>query len=190
MRKVVLSNMTTANGFFEGPTPGDIYWHHVDDEFFKEANSLLDSVDTLLFGRKTYQGMAEYWTSEAAKTDDPVITAKMNNYDKIVFSTTLDKAGWNKTRLIKTKVAEEMTKLKNQPGKDMVIFGSSDLASSFLEMGLLDEIRMFVNPIILGDGKPMFKGVREKIELKLLNTRTFGNGNVMIVYEPIRKGKR
>lgn len=186
MRKVFLSILTTANGFFEGPG-SDISWHHVDEEFFKEANSMLDSADTLLFGRKTYQGMADYWTSEAGTKDDPVIAAKMNAFSKIVFSRTLDKADWKNTRLIKTGIAEEMTRLKKQPGKDLVILGSSDLAVSFLEMGLLDEIRMIVNPVLLGEGKPMFKGLKEKITLKLLDTRTFANGNVMLVYRPAGK---
>jgi dihydrofolate reductase len=186
MRKIILSNMTTLDGYFEGPKRS-IDWHHVDAEFFEESNALLDSVDTLLFGRVTYQLMEGYWTTDQAMQDDPVITRKMNGTPKIVFSRTLEQATWRNTRLIKENVAAEVAKLKSGPGKDMVIFGSSNLAASLLDMGLLDELRIIVNPVLIGDGTPQFKGLKTRTELKLLGAKTYKNGNVLLTYEPAKK---
>jgi dihydrofolate reductase len=185
MRKIILSNMVTLDGYFEGPNQS-IDWHHVDADFFETANVLLDSVDTHLFGRVTYQGMESYWTTEQAMKDDPVITAKMNDTAKIVFSRTLAKADWKNTRLIKDNVAEEVMTLKRGPGKDMVMFGSSNLAASFLDMGLMDEVRLYLNPVALGDGTPLFKGLKNRAEFKLLNTQAFKNGNVLLIYQPLK----
>jgi dihydrofolate reductase len=186
MRKIILSMMTTLDGYFEGPNQS-IDWHHVDADFFATANALLDSADMHLFGRVTYQGMESYWTTEQAMKDDPVITRKMNDTPKVVFSRTLAKAEWKNTRLIKDNVAEEVKKLKALPGKDMVIFGSSNLAASFLDMGLLDEVRVYLNPVALGEGTPLFKGLKDKIEFKLLSTQAFKNGNVLLIYRPLPK---
>ena len=184
MRKIILSMMTTLDGYFEGPNQS-IDWHHVDADFFATANELMDGADTYLFGRVTYQGMESYWTTEQAMKDDPVITRKMNETPKLVFSKTLEKAEWNNTRLIRDNVADEIRNLKALPGKDMVIFGSSNLAASFLDMGLLDEVRMYLNPVALGGGTPLFKGLKKKIEFKLNSTRVFGNGNVLLSYQPL-----
>jgi dihydrofolate reductase len=187
MRKIILSNMVTLDGYMEGPNQS-IDWHHVDADFFDTANELMDSVDTHLYGRITYQGMESYWTTEQAMKDDPVITAKMNATPKVVFSRTLARADWKNTRLIKDNVAEEVEKLKRLPGKDMVMFGSSNLARSFLEMGLMDEVRIYLNPVALGDGTPLFKGLKNRVEFKLLDSRVFKNGNVLLIYQPLKKG--
>jgi len=128
--------------------------------------------------------MASYWPTPAAQTNDPVVSEKMNTTHKLVFSRTLEKAEWQNTRLIKEHFAEEMQKLKKQTGKDMIIFGSSDLAVTFIGHGLIDEFRVMVNPLVLGDGKSLFKGIKEKLDLKLIKTRTFKNGNVLLYYEP------
>ena len=173
--------MVTLDGFFEGPNR-EIDWHIVDEEFNEYANELLSTVDTLLFGRVTYQLMADYWPSPSATTDDPIIADKMNNLPKIVFSKTLEKVEWKNTRLVKNNIAEEISQLKQQPGKNLAIFGSSDLALTFIKMGLIDEYRIIVNPIVLGNGKPLFKGLHERLNLKLLKTKTFGSGNVIPYY--------
>lgn len=186
MRKVIFQMMVTLDGYFEG-TGREIDWHNVDAEFNDYAIDLLNNVDTLLFGRVTYQLMASYWPTPAAKMDDPIVAEKMNNLSKIVFSKTLDKVHWNNTRLVKENIAEEISNLKQQPGKDLAIFGSSDLALTFIQYGLIDEFRIFVNPVVLGDGKPLFKGLRDRLNLKLLRTRAFRSGNVLLCYEP--KGK-
>jgi dihydrofolate reductase len=183
MRKVILFNLITVDGFFAGPN-GEIDWHHVDEEFNEFAGEQLDSTDGLLFGRVTYQLMASYWPTDAATTDDPIIAGKMNSLPKIVFSRTLDKAEWNNTRLIKENIAEEISKLKQKPGKDLFVFGSADLAATLTQLGLIDEYRIIVNPVVLGSGIPLFKDVQHRIELKLVKTRTFRNGNVLLYYEP------
>jgi len=183
MRKVIVSMMVTLDGFFAGPN-GEIDWHVVDEEFNEYADDLLSSVDTLLFGRVTYQLMADYWPSPSATTDDPIIADKMNQLHKIAFSRTLEKVEWNNSRLVKGNIAEEMAKLKQQPGKDMAIFGSGSIVSTFTQRGLIDEYRIIVNPVVLGNGKPLFKGIHDKLNLKLLKTKTFRSGNVMLCYQP------
>ena len=184
MRKVILFLMVSLDGYFEGPNQ-EIDWHNVDAEFNEFALSQTNDVDTLLFGRVTYQLMASYWPTEAAKYDDPAVAERMNSLPKIVFSRTLDSVEWNNTRLIKDNVVEEITKLKQQPGKDIAIFGSSNLCVSLIKMGLIDEFRIMVNPIVLGDGHPLFNGLGGKLNLKLLKTKTFNSGNVLLYYQPV-----
>lgn len=183
MRKVLSFNMITADGFFEGPNHA-IDWHNVDAEFNEFAIEQLDSVDILIFGRVTYAMMASYWPSEVAIKNDPVVAGKMNAKAKIVFSGTLDKADWNNTRLAKNNIPAEISSLKAQPGKDLIIFGSSDLSVTLAQLGLIDEYRVMVNPLFLGSGKNILRGVAGRMDLKLLKTRTFRNGNVLLYYQP------
>jgi dihydrofolate reductase len=184
MRKIFLFNMTTLDGFFEGPNQ-DISWHHTDEEFNEFAIDQLNEIDTLLFGRITYQGMASYWPTESAINDDPEVAGLMNSLPKIVFSRTLDQAEWNNSRLVKENVGEEVLQLKAQPGKDIAIFGSSDLAVTLAEAGLIDEYRIILNPVFLGNGTSLLKGIKEKVNLKLLRARTFKSGNVLLYYAPV-----
>ena len=186
MRKVILFNMMTLDGFFSGPN-GEIDWHNVDDEFNDFAIEQLKEVDTLLFGRVTYDMMASYWPTEEARKNDPVVAERMNTLPKIVFSKSLPQAQWENTRLVKESFAAEVTKLKHQPGKDLIIFGSSDLAVTFIEHGLLDECRVMINPVVLGRGKSLFKGINDRLRLQLLRTKTFHSGNVLLYYEPAKK---
>lgn len=184
MRKVILFNMVTLDGFFEGPDR-DINWHNVDDEFNEFAIEQINTVDTLIFGRVTYELMASYWPTKEAITNDPIVADKMNSMPKIVFSKTLASADWQNTRLVKGDAAKEIAKLKKQSGKDLIIFGSADLAASFIKDGLIDEFRVMLNPVLLGRGTPLFKGIHEKLNLKLLKTKTFGSGNVLLYYQPV-----
>jgi dihydrofolate reductase len=186
MRKVILFNMVTLDGFFEGPDR-DINWHNVDDEFNEFAIEQINTVDTLIFGRVTYELMASYWPTKEAITNDPIVADKMNSMPKIVFSKTLASADWQNTRLVKGDAAKEIAKLKKQSGKDLIIFGSADLAASFIKDGLIDEFRVMLNPVVLGKGAPLFKDIQDKLNLKLLKTRTFGSGNVLLYYQ--RDGK-
>ncbi len=181
MRKLFLFMMVTLDGFFAGPD-GALDWHNVDDEFNEFADKQLDEVDALLFGRETYQGMAEYWTTPAAKESDPIIANKMNSLPKVVFSRTLEKAEWENSRLVSEHIGEAVADLKRQEGRDLAILGSSDLATSLLEMHLLDELRIMVNPIVLGEGKQLFAGIHGQLPLKLLDTRAFRSGNVLLRY--------
>jgi dihydrofolate reductase len=183
MRKIVAFNLITLDGFFEGPNR-EIDWHVVDEEFNDFAIDQLKTVDTILFGRVTYQMMAQYWPTPAATTNDPVVAGMMNSLPKIVFSRTLDKVEWQNTTLIKENINDEVLKLKQQPGKDIVIFGSNDLMVSLATLGSIDEYRVMVNPIVLGKGNPLFKGLSDKLKLKLLKTRTFTSGNVLLYYQP------
>src|SRR5580658_7690632 len=178
MRRIIVSNLVSLDGFFEGPNQ-ELDWFIVDEEFFAYAKDLLRSVDTLLFGAKTYQHMAAYWPS--APVDE--IADKMNSLPKIVFSKTLEKADWNNSRVIRDKIQEEVSKLKAQPGKDMVIFGSASLASSLLQLGLIDEYRVILQPVLLGKGSPLFQGITDRIQLKLISAKTFGSGVVLLSYQ-------
>ena len=187
MRKVLMFNMVTLDGFFEGPN-GDISWHRVDEEFNQFAAGQLDSMEGLLFGRKTYAMMASYWPTAQAIQDDPVIAGKMNAKSKIVFSRTLKKAEWDHTRLVNGEASEELTTLKRQPGGDLIVFGSADLAASLTAAGLIDEYRLMVNPVLLGAGRPLFADVSAQIGLRLLEARPFRNGNVLLRYASAGKG--
>jgi dihydrofolate reductase len=183
MRKLICFNMITIDGFFEGPNQ-DIGWHTVDEEFNEFAIDQLDSVDILLFGRVTYELMASYWPTELALKDDPIVAEKMNSKSKLVFSKTLDKADWNNTHLVRENIRDEILKLKSQPGKDLIILGSSDLSASLAQAGLIDEYRLMVSPVILGSGKNILHGLPSQLALKLLKTRIFRNGNVLLYYQP------
>jgi dihydrofolate reductase len=175
--------MVTLDGYYEG-RDHDINWHNVDAEFNDFAIAQLNEVDTLLFGRRTYEMMASYWPTPGAKQDDPIVAGKMNSLPKIVFSNTLSTVGWENTRLVKGSFAQEISALKAESGKDLIIFGSSDLAVTFLQQELLDECRIMVNPVILGAGKTLFEGIDEKLNLKLVNTKSFRSGNVLLYYQP------
>ena len=180
MRKIIFQNMISVDGFFEGPNR-DISWHNVDAEFNDVAIEFLNTVDLLVFGRVTYELMASYWPTKDGIRDDPIIAAKMNSLAKIVVSRTMQKADWNNTRLIND--IAEIKKTKQQPGKDIAIFGSSDLALSLIKDGLIDEFRVIVAPVILGSGKTLLQGISDKLDLKLMNTKTFKSGNVLLSYE-------
>jgi len=186
MRKVIMFNLITLDGYFEGLNK-DITWHQVDDEFNEFAIEQLSKSDGLIFGRVTYQLMAAYWPTPMAVENDPIVAGKMNSLPKFVFSKTLVKADWNNTQLIKGDAIEELKKLKQQPGKDLFIFGSAILSSTFTKNGLIDEYRIIINPIVLGAGNPLFKGKGKVLKMKLLNTRSFRNGNVLLYYQPVGK---
>lgn len=182
MSRVFLFNMVTLDGFFEGPNH-DIDWHSTDEEFNEFAIAQLNEIGTLLFGRVTYQLMASYWPTQVALESDPVVADKMNSTPKVVFSRTLHSAEWNNTRLARDAV-QEITKLKQQDGKDIAIFGSANLAAGLIPLGLIDEFRIMVSPVVLGKGTPLFQGVNDPLSLNLLRSKTFGNGNVLLIYQP------
>jgi dihydrofolate reductase len=187
MRKVIMFNLITIEGYFEGVNKWDISWHQVDDEFNEFSIEQLSQSGGLVFGRVTYQGMAAYWPTPIAIKNDPVIAGMMNSIHKFVFSKTLEKADWNNTQLIKGDAVEELKKLKQHSGKNLFIFGSANLSETFTRYGLIDEYRIMVNPIVLGAGVPMFSGKGEMLKMKLLNTKIFRNGNVLLYYQPDKK---
>jgi dihydrofolate reductase len=183
MRKVILFILTSLDGYFEGPN-ADISWHNVDDEFNEFAIEQLDTTDLLLFGRVTYELMAGYWLSPDAMKNDPIVAERMNSLAKIVFSKSISSVTWQNTLPGRKDFAAEISNLKQQPGKDIFIFGSSDLAVSLLQQGLIDEFRVMVNPVVLGKGKALFEGIERKLDLKLIKTRLFKSGNVLLYYTP------
>jgi len=187
MRKLLFFMMTSANGFYEAG-PWEIDWHIVDEEFNDFALEQIESIDTMLFGRATYTGMAAYWPTKEAIESDPQVAGKMNDTQKVVFSNTLDSASWQNSRLVKGDAATEVRKLKDQPGKDMIVFGSSDLAVTLAAAGLIDEYRLMIAPVALPQGKPVLVGLKENLPLRLLWTRTFKNGNLLVCYSPADPG--
>ena len=188
MPKLFAFNMMTLDGFFEGPEPWSIDWHHTDQEFNDFAVEQLHTIGTLVFGRATYQGMASYWPSPAALESDPIVAGAMNNLPKIVVSTTLAAADWSNTRIIRHNVADEIARLKQQPGKDLALFGSARLLSTLMKLNLIDEHRVMVNPVVLGRGTPLFQGIADRLDLKLVGVRPFTSGNVLLTYAPAEGG--
>ena len=178
MRKLILWNMVTVNGLFEGPDR-DISWFVFEDELENYIRETQASADTLLFGRVTYEMMASYWPSEEGWIAD-----FMNGVEKVVFSRTLSKAEWTYTRLVKNRVREEVERLKNAPGKEIFAFGSADLSSTLIREGLVDEYRIAINPVVLGKGVPFFKEGQERLDLKLLEVRPLKSGVVILHYAP------
>ncbi len=183
MRKLIFQMMVSLDGYFEGPA-AEINWHRVDAEFNEYAIEFLNSVDMLVFGRVTYQLMADYWDTPLARANDPIVAERMNNLPKIVFSKSLPSVEWQNTRLERESVPSVITTLKQFPGEDIAVLGSSDLMLTLIRDNLIDEYRIFVNPIILGGGKTLFKGINEQLNLKLVKTKTFGSGVVALYYEP------
>ncbi len=185
MSQLTVFNLVTLDGYFAGPG-GDISWHNVDPEFQELAEAASNSGNTLLFGRVTYELMARYWPTPEGIKDDPVVARGMNSAEKIVFSRTLDKVDWGETRLVKDDPVAEVRRLKEESGKDLTVLGSGSLVAQLAQARLIDEYQILLNPVVLGQGKTMFEGVKDRFSLKLMRTRTFGNGNVLLIYELVR----
>lgn len=184
MRRVIASPFTSLDGMMAGPQ-GDIEWNapYFDEEMADYVHAQFEDVDTLLFGRVTYQLFAQYWPDQGVK-DSPAEAERMNAIEKVVFSTTLDKAEWSNSRIVRDNIAEEISRLKAQPGANLSIDGSPTLIHSFSQLGLIDEYRIRVHPVILGRGVPLFSDQPEKMTLKLLEARPFRSGVVLLRYEP------
>lgn len=180
MGELIMFNLISLDGFFAGPQ-GEIDWFQTDDEFDEFAAEQTSLAAALVFGRVTYELMAGYWPSEEARRDEPVIAAKMNEVPKFVFSRTLDKVAWTNSRLVRENAAEGMAALKQRTAGEIYLFGSGELAATFTAERLFDEYRLLVNPIVLGSGKPLFKG-DERLDLDLVSSRMFGNGSVLLSY--------
>jgi dihydrofolate reductase len=174
-------NLVTLDGFFEGRKSWELDWHEYawGPELEKFAIEEGKSADMLLFGRVTYEGMYASWPSQKGKIAD-----FMNNTPKVVFSRTLKVAKWNNTRLVRGNAEEEVARLKRQPGKDMLIFGSARLSSALMRRGLIDEYRLGLTPVILGGGTPLFKQSPERMRMKLIEARPLKSGCVILRYKP------
>jgi len=185
MRKLIAFEQVSLDGFFVD-AKGDMSWaHRQDPEWNEFAASNASGDGVLLFGRVTYEMMAGFWPTPAAMETLPTVAEGMNNMPKVVFSRTLQKASWQNTTLVKGDPASEARKMKNEPGPDMAILGSGTIVSQLAQAGLIDELQIVVNPIVLGNGRTLFESVKEKIALKLIKSRAFGNGNVVLYYQPM-----
>ena len=184
MRKLMVFNQVSLDGYFVDKR-GDMSWAHKSDpewDAFVAGNA--SGQAHLLFGRKTYEMMASYWPSPAAKRDAPEVAKGMNDLPKVVFSRTLKSADWSHTRLVRDDLVGEVRKLKAAQGPDLLIMGSGTIISQLTQAALIDEYQLVVNPIVLGAGRTLFEGLDGKLALERLDTRTFKNGNVVMSYVP------
>ena len=187
MRKLVVFNHVSLDGYFADAN-GDMSFARKDDQdaewdAFVAGNA--SGGGMLLFGRITYELMVSFWPTPFAAENMPVVAERMNNLPKVVFSRTLDKASWKNTKLVTGDMVGEIRKMKKEAGEDMTILGSGSIVSQLTQHGLIDEYQIVVNPVALGKGRTIFDGIKEKVPLRLTNTRTFGNGNVLLCYEPM-----
>jgi dihydrofolate reductase len=194
MRKVILSMMMSLDGFVAGPNDEMDWLPPFNDEalwkdIHKQMWEHLRSVDTLLLGRATYQIWESYWpaaaTNPASTKNDLEFSRYADETQKLVFSTTLKNADWKNTRLVKENIAEEISNLKKQPGKNLAVAGGAGIAQTFIRLGLIDEYHLLVHPVILGSGKPLFKGSESRIRLKLVGTQTLRPEVVALHYRPL-----
>jgi dihydrofolate reductase len=188
MRKVIYSLSVSLDGFIETPNR-ELDWVIVDEELHTFFNDQAREMDAFLYGRRMYELMIDYWPTADTNPSAPAFEVEFariwKKTPKIVFSKTLDKVEWN-SRLIKDNIAEEIAKLKAQPGKDLGL-GGADIASTFMQLGLIDEYQLFVNPVVLGGGTPFFPALGNPIHLRLVETRTFGSGVVYLRYQLDKK---
>jgi dihydrofolate reductase len=188
MRKVILSMHISLDGFVSGPN-GELDWVIFDKEVDDAAlPDVLARSDTALLGREMYQQFFGYWPSKKPpffSRGEEEFARWINDVPKVVFSRSLQSVEWNGT-LVKGDIAEEVTRLKHQPGKDMLIVGGVGIPQTLVRLGLIDEYRVVVNPVVLGKGKALFADLQDKMNLKLQDSKSFSAGAVLLVYEAAR----
>lgn len=185
MRKLSVFNHISLDGYFVNAN-GDMSWAHQgsDDAEYQAFVSNNASGDSeMLFGRVTYDMMASFWPTTTAHQQMPVVADKMNNGRKVVFSRTLTKADWTNTKLIKGDLVEEVRRMKEADGPDMVILGSGSVVAQLAAAGVIDTYLVVVNPVALGSGRTLFEGLPEIMRLKLTNSRAFKNGKTFLTFE-------
>ncbi len=184
MRKLIMWNVITLDGYFEGNQNWDLSFHQAiwGPELEKLSLEQLKSADYLVFGRVTYEGMAAYWTKAESETAEQEVAQLMNSLPKLVFSKTLTSAGWNNTTIIRENASDAIRKLKEQDGKDLYVFGSAHLSRTFIKDDLFDEYRIGIAPVILGSGRPLFaQGIAPK-NLSLVSSQQLLTGGVVLKY--------
>lgn len=185
MRKLIMMNRVTVDGLFAGPRGENHEWF-VDDADATKATYEMMNPDTLLLGRVTYQLFEGVWPKVLADPKAPPLMKKaaqdLDQMNKVVFSTTLDKVSWNNSRLVKTDPVAEVRRMKDGRGADITIFGSGTIVQQLTTAGLIDEHIIVLTPVVLGKGKPMFKEVKQA-RLELLECRRFETGNVVLHYK-------
>lgn len=187
MRKIVLFMHTSLDGFVAG-TKGEMNWIHVDEEIFDYAGERTNNADTALYGRVTYQMMDAYWPTAGDKPNaskhDIEHSTWYNKVAKVVLSKTLQEKDLTNTKIISDNVAENIAKLKQEPGNEIIMFGSPGAAHSLLPYDLIDDFWLFVNPVLLGEGIPLFKNAKRS-NLKLVASTAFSSGVVCLHYQRI-----
>jgi dihydrofolate reductase len=192
LRKIIVSMRVTLDGFIAGPH-GEMDWmeEFLDEALVNYESELQKTVDTTLFGRVTYQGFASYWPGVALDPASPKglveYAQQLNAMRKLVFSRTLSRVEWNNATLVKEIVPEEITKLKQEPGRDIVIYGSASIVRTLTNLGLIDTYQLLVYPVVLGSGKPLFQDILHQVKLSLVSTRTHPSGVVLLSYQPIKE---
>jgi dihydrofolate reductase len=185
MRKLIFFMHTSLDGFVAGLN-GEMGWIKVDNAIFDFVVTMTDQVDTALYGRVTYQMMENYWPTAGEKPNaskhDIEHSKWYKNVSKVVLSRTIKEIGQNNTKVISENISDNINKLKKQGGKNILIFGSPSASHSLLNKGLVDEFWIFVNPILLGKGIPLFKDISETVKLSLIETKTFDNGVIALHY--------
>jgi dihydrofolate reductase len=185
MRRLTVFNQVSLDGYFTDAS-GDMRWAHKggdDAEWNAFVANNAEQGGALVFGRVTYEMMASFWPAPMARQMNATVAERMNAMPKYVFSRTLDDASWSNTTLLKGPIADEMQRLKREPGADMTILGRGSIVSQLSQAGLIDGYQVVVNPIVLGGGRTLFDGV-ERFGMSLVSSRVFGNGNVLLSYAP------
>lgn len=189
MRKLIFFMHASLDGFVAGLN-GEMDWIKVDDAIFDFVGTMTDQADTALYGRVTYQMMESYWPTAGeqlnASKHDKEHSAWYNKVSKIVLSKTISEKGLDNTIVISDQLADKINKIKKQDGKNILIFGSPAASHSLMSHGLIDEFWLFVNPVLLGQGIPLFKNVTETTKLELIETKTFSCGVIALHYETKR----
>jgi dihydrofolate reductase len=183
MRTLNVFNFITLNGYYKA-IDGDISWHRHGEEESKFSDENSQRGSTLLFGRVTYEHMAAFWPTEMAKQRAPVTADGMNKAEKIVFSRTLKKAEWQNTTIINDDLVSSIRRLKSESGNPITILGSGSIITQLADAGLIDTYGFMIDPVALGDGVPVFKGITHRLQLKLTSSRVFKSGVVFVTYEP------
>jgi dihydrofolate reductase len=184
MRKLIMWNVITLDGYFEGNQNWDLSFHNTiwGQELEKLSVEQLKSADYLVFGRVTYEGMAKYWTKAEGEKAEQEVAKLMNGIPKLVCSKTLKFAAWNNTTIINENISDEIQRLKEEGGKDIYVFGSANLSETFIKDNLFDEYRIGIAPVILGSGRPLFRqGISSK-NLSLVSTQQLVTGGVVLKY--------
>jgi dihydrofolate reductase len=191
MRKIIVTMWVTLDGFIAGPD-GDMAWvgEHFDERMGQYEYDLVSAADTLLLGRVTYESFASSWPkvpdNPSVSEGEKAYARLLNAMRKVVFSKTLAAAEWNNSTLLRDVTPEAIEQLKQQPGKDIIIYGSASLIQTLMNLGLIDEYQLLLYPLVLGSGKPLFKGLRERQNLKLAQSEVFPSGVVLLQYQPKR----
>jgi dihydrofolate reductase len=184
MRRLFLFMNVSLDGYFEGPGHDISFFNARDDHFEPFSPEQGQEVDTILFGRKTYGLMKAFWPKPQAAQAAPEIAKFMNENHKVVASHRAFEPGWSKVTVISNNVTGEVQKLKEQPGKNIIMFGSNNLCVSLMQAGLVDEFQILVAPIALGEGTSLFAGLSKRADLVLTETRQFKSGKILLTYEP------